>query len=722
MKIEVISDWIIKIKKGDTDKIPVSKAVEGDKRQEVCVTVHETDAGTEIKTAKLIVRTTKDGYVDIYHADGRSYCEDYRAERKKQNVISQVMIDLMIQEGHDFSEYMTEKPTCIMKQTKGDEAFYGLGDKMAYMNKRGYAFTNWNTDDPKTQAENNKSLYKSIPFFMVKSENMVYGLFFDTTFRSDFDFCRESEEYFLFESEAEHMEYYFIGGTSMKEVLAGYTYLTGTAPLPQLWTLGYHQSRWGYCCEADILEIVQQMKKNDIPCDCIHMDIDYMECYKVFTTNTDRFQNLAAMCETLKKDGTRIITIIDPGVKLEAGYFMYEEGLENSYFATDTEGETYVNAVWPGDSVYPDFGKKATRSWWSSHIQEFIKEHQVSGIWNDMNEPASFRGELPKDVVFYDEERKTNHAEMHNVYGHNMAKATYEGIKQATGKRPMVITRACYSGTQKYSIAWTGDNHSLWAHLQLAIPQLCSLGISGMPIVGTDVGGFGSDAVKELMCRWVQVGAFSPFFRNHSGNGTKYQEPWQFDQETTDIYRKYVKLRRSLLPYFYDCMKIQEDTGLPMMRPMVLNYENDPKCLEMNTQFMIGEKMLVAPVIDQGAREKMVYLPKGTWYDFWTKEKIEGGRFIIQTASLEECPVFVKAGSVIPMYPEDVNLAAKDQELLLKVFAENGTCLHYQDNGEDFAYQNGAYNLYRIDVNNGTKTITMKHEGYPRYQKITVID
>lgn len=291
----------------------------------------------------------------------------------------------------------------------------------------------------------------------------------------------------------------------------------------------------------------------------------------------------------------------------------------------------------PGDSAFPDFGRQEVRDWWGEKHQ-FLLDKGIMGVWNDMNEPASFNGPLPDDVVFTEEDEITNHKWMHNVYGHNMSKATYQGLRRLSDKRPFVITRACYSGTQKYATVWTGDNNSLWTHLRMAIPQLCNLGMSGYPFAGTDIGGFGSDTTGELLVRWYQVGCFSTLFRNHSAMGTRRQEPWLFGKEKLDIIRKYVELRYELIPYFYDLFHEHLSTGLPVMRPLVLEYEKDINTHNMNDEFMIGSQLLAAPVVEQGATKRMVYLPAGEWVDYWTKEHIAGGQYIIRDAPLDTCP------------------------------------------------------------------------------------
>jgi alpha-glucosidase len=281
-----------------------------------------------------------------------------------------------------------------------------------------------------------------------------------------------------------------------------------------------------------------------------------------------------------------------------------------------------------------------------------------------------------------------------------MAKANYEGIRKFDQRRPFIITRACYSGSQKYATAWTGDNHSIWAHLQMAVPQLCNLGLSGMAFVGTDVGGFGSDCTPELLCRWTQVGCFSPLFRNHSAKSTRRQEPWAFNEETLSIVRKYIKLRYRLLPYLYDLFRAGEETGLPVMRPLVMEYQQDEKVREINDQFLFGSNIMAAPVVNQGQKVRAVYLPQGSWIDYWTKEVIQGGTYILKEAPLDTCPIYIKAGSILPNYPDISYVGEKDiTELTLDVYPGAGEYRHFQDNGEDYDYRKGIYNEYCFSVN-----------------------
>ncbi len=725
-RLEVVTDRILNIFSGRVSNEHRSKAIEGEKAVETRFSASEEKGVVTVSTDCVTAKVCDGFFVDFYKADGTVLCRDRREAREVRAGLSDELKALKEAEGHSVEEEGAGAVE-VVKCMEGGEAFYGLGDKTGFMNKRGYEYVMWNTDDPAPQMDNFKSLYKSIPFFITLRDDAVFGLFYDNPYRSCFDMGKESDEYYWYGAADGNLDYYLIAGDSMAEVVGGYTYLTGTAPLPQKWTLGYQQCRWSYMSDAEVRSVAQHMRKCGIPCDAIHLDIDYMDRYKVFTWTPDqeRYPDPERLISDLADDGIKIVTIIDPGVKVEEGYSVYDEGVEKGYFAKTPEGDIYVNEVWPGDAVYPDFGKKEVRSWWGKN-QQFLLDKGVRGVWNDMNEPASFRGQLPPDVVFTDEDEISNHARMHNLYGHNMAKATYEGLKERDGRRPFVITRACYAGTQKYSTAWTGDNHSIWAHLQMVIPQLCNMGLSGMPFVGTDVGGFGSDCTKELLCRWVEAGCFSPLFRNHSAMGTRYQEPWQFDEETVRIYRKAVELRYHLIPYYYDLFWEEEKTGLPIMRPLVLHYEKDETARECNTEFLVGRNLLAAPVVTQGDRKKMVYLPAGVWYDYWTGERLESadGKWIVRDAPLDTCPLYVKAGTILPVWPKQSFVGEKDTDsvLMLEIYPGEGSWEHFQDDGESFDYRDGKYNQYHCELKGKALTVTCVHAGYGRkYEKVRAV-
>lgn len=666
-----------------------------------------------IQTEALRAEVFDGFYIDLYDAQGNVLCKDYRKNRTLKEGLSKEDIELLMGEGHEVKDgSLQDLPIQVVKQLEEKDSIYGLGDKTGFLNKRGYEYEMWNTDDPSPHVDSFRSLYKSIPFLMVLKEKGAYGIFFDQTYKSYFNLGKENREYYFFGAEQGDLDYYLIGKDTLAEVLKNYTFLTGRYPLPQRFTLGNQQSRWGYETAEEVLEIAENYRKEQIPCDTIHLDIDYMDHYKVFTWNEKNFKEPGQLIKELKEMGFKVVTIIDPGVKVEKGYYVYEEGMKNGYFAKTPEGETYVNVVWPGDSVYPDFGDPKVQQWWGDN-QKFLVDLGVRGVWNDMNEPASFNGPLPDDVVFTDGDRKTDHAEIHNVYGHFMAEATYAGLKKWDKRRPYIITRACYAGSQKFATAWTGDNHSLWSHLQMAIPQLCNLGMSGMPFVGTDIAGFNSDPTPELMSRWIQVGVFSPLLRNHSAKGTIHQEPWRFDTQTKDIYRKYVKLRYELIPYLYDLFWEESQTGMPIMRPLVLHYSEDEKVRNKNDEFLFGEKMLVAPVVMPGETARLVYLPEGEWIDYWTRERHTGGTYICREAPIDVCPIYVRAGAILPKAEPMQYIGEKEEKkLILDLYEGVGSYLHYQDNGEDFAYENGEYNTYQMRLDGRHFSMTQLQHGY----------
>lgn len=679
-------------------------------------------------TGSLMIQVDDTLHLNICNADGELLCGDYTGKTTVPEALSPQEREQMAQEGHVVPDEQTVYSYQIRKVLSADECIYGLGDKTGFLNKRGYDYVMWNSDNPDPQVENPtfKALYKSIPFFIVHSPRHSYGIFVDNPHKAFFDMGYESSEYYSFAAVAGEMDYYFMSG-SLTDILASYTTLTGRTPLPQLWTLGYHQSRWSYASEEEVLALAAAFRKNNIPCDAIHLDIDYMEDFKVFTNDSTRFPDLSRLSDTLSEIGIKLVTIIDPGVKVASDYPLYEEGMQKGYFARTPDGEVYENVVWPGDSVFPDFTSGEVRNWWGRQT-DFLIKHHIRGIWNDMNEPASFKGPLPDDVVFPGDEDKPalSHSDVHNVYGHLMAKATYEGLKRIDGRRPFVITRACYGGTQKYSTAWTGDNQSLWSHLKLSIPQLLNLGMSGMPIVGTDIGGFGANTTPELLCRWIQAGCFAPLFRNHSAKYTRRQEPWQFDETTLEIYRKYVSLRYRFIPYLYDLCYTETQTGLPIMRPLVLHYPKDTNVFECNDEYLVGEHILVAPITEQGARCRSVYLPEGEWADYWNGQRITGGTYILREAPLDVCPIFIRCGCMIPVYPAMHCIEPeKIDTLQLLIYPDKqGTVLpyqHYQDNGEDFQYEQGAYNLYQFSVpDSSQRTLQIEdlHSGYVRYKHI----
>lgn len=720
--VQVVTADIIRVFSQLEAQPTFSKAIEGDPRKETAFSVEAQENGLLLTTESLRVLVSDGFLVNFYDAAGKLLCADSQQKRQPLERISARMKAIFGGEGHkSFGELPEEFPVQVVKVLEGSEAFYGAGDKTGFLNKRGYDYENWNTSNPAAQTESFKALYKSIPFFAVLKEGAAFGLFFDNTYKSYMDFGKENAGYYYFAADGGNLDYYFMAGPALTKVVENFTYLTGTTPLPQRWSLGYHQSRFGYETREDVLEVAENFRRYDIPCDVIHFDIDYMDNFRVFTWNEEAFGDLKSLMKELKDRNFRAVTIVDPGVKQKEGYRAYDEGAEKNIFLKNTDGSLYTNKVWSGTTVFPDFGRKDVCDWWGEQ-HRFLIEGGVAGIWNDMNEPRGFAGDLPDELPMQDGEYVSNHKALHNVYGHMMSKASFDGLKTLDQKRPFVITRASYAGTQKYALSWTGDNHSLWMHLQMAVPQILNLGLSGNAFTGTDVGGFGSDTNPELLCRWMQVGVFSPLFRNHCAKGNVRQEPWAFDETTRNICRKFIRLRYQLLPYLYDLFRECEVTGLPVMRPMVLHYQNDPETVNCSGQFLMGENLLVAPVLEQGATKKLVYLPAGKWYGFEDGNEYEGGRYYVVDAPLDCCPMFVKEGAIIPTYEVMDHIPDEGYDTLkLLVYPGKGEYVHYQDNGADYAYRQGEYNLYHFTNTAGEVTFVMDHEGYLKYQNVEFI-
>ena len=669
LDVVFFSDNIVRFAYNRDKKLPeTTVAVVGKPKQ---VEVELQNNIIETKSLKIVI-DDNNLHVTIYDKDG--------------NIISK---DLNVD---------TNKPE-IKKALLWEKGFYGLGEKYSWINHKGSSSENWNTDMLAVAPLHNptlKTYHTSIPFYIGLDSDRCYGIYFDNTFRNYFDFGKEEEEVVSFKATGGILDYYFIYDNSISEVIKGYSHITGRTPLPRKEFLGYQQCRWSYENRDELMSVAHKMRENNIPCDILYLDIDYMKDYKVFTVDDEKFYDFKEMVKTLKDMGFKLVVIIDPGVKEEKGYSVYDEGINKDYFIKNNDGKVYVGQVWPGDSVFPDFLREDVRTWWGELHKDLI-EDGVEGIWNDMNEPADASTEsktLPEDSIHKDDDGEERiHSEIHNLYGMLEAMATYNGLKNiAPNKRPFVLTRAASAGTQRYSALWTGDNHSIWEHMESGIPMLLNLGLSGYPFVGGDVGGFAGDSNGELLSRWTQTGAFTPFFRNHSAKGTINQEPWVFGDETLKNTRKYIKLRYSLITYLYNLMKNSSMDGSPVIRPLFYHYQDDEVTYNINDQFLFGENIMVCPISRPKVEARMVYLPKGIWYDYWTDERIEGGKYIVRKTPIDIIPIYIKAGSIIPMDEVKDYIDNKTENLDLHIYpGSDGEYRLYLDDGVSFDYISGVY-------------------------------
>ncbi|WP_332833639.1 glycoside hydrolase family 31 protein [Clostridium perfringens] len=595
-------------------------------------------------------------------------------------------------------------------------AYYGLGEKGGDLNKKGYYTENFNTDDPETD-DDSITYYKTIPFYVALKEESTYGIFFDNSFRSYFDMGKEMGDRIFFGAIGGQIQYYFIPGESIKEVVKNYTALTGRMEMPPLWSLGYQQCRFSYFSQEEVRELVKTFEEKDIPLDVVYLDIDYMDGFRVMTFKTPNFHDAAGLIGDLKEKGIRTITIIDPGVKVDEEYDVFKRGKEGNHFTKKLDGEIFIGAVWPGDSAFPDFSNKDCREWWKSELKKFISEHGMDGIWNDMNEPCVFNNDhktMLETCLHNSDNGVIEHKEFHNRYGFEMSRCSKEAQEELhPNERGFSMTRATYAGGQRYSSVWTGDNMSLWSQMRMSISMNANLGISGFSFVGNDVSGFGLDSSEELFIRWMEMGPFIPIFRNHSNMYTRRQEPWAFGPRAEKIAKKSIELRYELLPYIYDLYYISHKEGLPIFRPMIMEYEKDMNLLNMREQFMLGENMLVAPVLYEGERSKTVYLPKGSWFNYFTMEKLQGGKWYKLPCELDEILVFVKEGSIIPTYNKKFrNVKERPKNILLKVFGENAKGFHYNDDGHTMEYLEGKYTYMGIEFVDGKEEFKLINNDY----------
>jgi alpha-glucosidase len=607
----------------------------------------------------------------------------------------------------------------VWKKMPADENYYGLGDKAGPMNRRDRAFTNWNTDEFGWQ-ESSDPLYKTIPFFIGLRKGTAYGVFFDNTYRSVFDFGKESRDYFSFGAEGGELNYYFIIGPEPKKIVEAYTAMTGRSPLPPLWSLGYQQSRYSYFPESRAREIVSTLREKRIPADAIYFDIDYQQGNAPFTVNREYFPTFEKMIADFRSQGVHTILITDLHIKKDPGhgYLPYDSGLKNDVFVKNPDGSVYVGTVWPGDSVFPDFTLTRVRDWWGSLYKDFVGMG-AAGFWNDMNEPSVFlRADktMPLGTVHrLDDGTTLDHRAIHNVFGMENVRATYDGVlKLQPDERPFVLTRAAYSGAQRYAATWTGDNSSTWNHLKMSTPMLLSMGISGFSLVGDDIGGFAGSPTPDLLTRWFEVGALNPIYRDHTEKGSADQEPWVHGPEHEAIRRKYIELRYRLLPYLYTGIEEATRTGVPLMRPIFLEYPQATEFYSDNRDFLFGRDLFVAPVTTEMADAENILLPPGGWYDFWTGTKHTNKEKIQLHPRLDEMPLYVRAGTILPMQPLVQHTGEiPGGPLQLRVFpGEDCKGELYQDDGHTFAYQRGE--ILRIDyscaVSSASVTITSKIE------------
>ena len=706
LQITALRDDVVRLRVGPSGQLPedASWALLAAARTASVAVSAENGSGTVgFKTAKLHVSVQKDPLeLTITDNDGHVLFAQLPGRPIEFN-------------GTSFRVYM---------KSPEDEHYFGLGDKPGPLDRRNEAFVDWNTDAFGWQ-ESTDPIYKSIPYFMTFHKGVTAGLFLDNTWRASFDFNKEYRDGYSFGSEGGPLDCYFLYGPDPKEVVKTWAWLTGPTPLPPLWAFGYQQSRYSYYPEAEVRRIASRLRSEKIPADVIWLDIDYQLKNRPFTVDPERFPHFDQMIKDLRAEHLRTVVITDLHIAdlPNAGYKPYDEGADGDHFVKNPDGSTYVGVVWPGKAVFPDFTQKSSREWWGTLYGDFVKKG-IAGFWNDMNEPAIFlvpSKTMPDDVQHRINEpgfakRTATHLEVHNIFGMQNSRGTYEGLlKLEPNLRPFVMTRASYAGGQRYATTWTGDNSSNWNHLRQTVPQLVNLGLSGFAMAGADVGGFAGSPQPELLTRWLEVAAFQPIDRDHTAIGTNPQEPWENGtQEDVNLRRKYIEERYRLLPYIYTTAEEMSKTGMPLVRPLFLEFPNgsvdgQPLDLTDSGSFLLGDDLLItqSPFPDE-VDDYSVALPAVGWYDFWTGARVDSstGRKGIDNApiaqpevrvhrTLSTLPVLARAGAIVPEQPLVQSTEEKPEgPLTLRVYpptAVGNDCAGslYLDDGVTYDFRKG---------------------------------
>jgi alpha-glucosidase len=566
-----------------------------------------------------------------------------------------------------------------------EEHVYGMGERTAGFNLRGGTYRLWNREAKGAYAPGDDPLYLGVPVTLSLHDGGAVLAFYENSSDARVDLAGEAARA-TFSTGA--LRLYLAAGTP-RSALARYCELTGAAPLPPLWALGFHQARWSYLNQAEVRAVAEGFRSRGLPLSAIHLDIHYMNGHRVFSVDRRRFPDLGRLARDLEGQGVRLVAILDPGVKEDRAWPLYLEGLERDAYCKRPDGRPVRAPVWPGTCVFPDFTSPRARAWWASLYRGFA-DWGLSGAWHDMNEPAAFSAwgvpTLPECTRHDLDGRGGTHLEAHNLYGLLEARAGFEGLRAARpDKRPWILSRSGWAGLQRWAWSWTGDSESTWWTLRQSLRMALSLGLTGNPYSGPDVGGFGGVPTPELMVRWFQLSSCLPFFRVHSAFFTPRREPWCFDEVTQSYLGSALRLRYRLLPHWYTLAWEASRTGLPLVRPMLWSDPADRELWDLDDQFLLGDDLLVAPVMQEGARAREVLLPAGRWYRVGSPEPPLGPGRVTVEAPLEGVPLFARAGSVLPFQEGE----ALELHLFLPQDGPGG--------GQVYADAGDGYGEWRVD-------------------------
>ncbi|MFC8350729.1 glycoside hydrolase family 31 protein [Streptomyces sp. NPDC057280] len=553
-------------------------------------------------------------------------------------------------------------------EVSADARFFGLGGRASGPRLRNGTYRLWNTDPGRAFGPGDDPLYLTMPVQLVVADAATHLVFHDTTWDGTVT-LREGEEgagsghdrpgSTELRMSGGPLRCWVMVGTPARVLLA-WASLTGAPALPPAWALGYQHARWGFGSEQEVRRIVAGYQERDLPLDAVHLDIDHYDEHQVFTVDQERFPKLPRLSADLRRDGIRLVSIVDPAVRAEAGNAVFDAGTAVDAFVRDGAGQLVRGEVWPGESVFPDFTHARVRKWWGGLYEERLGQG-FAGFWHGMNEPTSFTafGEstLPRSARHALEGRGGDHREAHNVYALCMARAAYEGLRELSPQqRPFVFSRAGWAGLQRYGGAWSGDVATGWPGLRASLSLVMGLGLCGVPYSGPDVGGFDGSPSPELYLRWFQLGAYLPLFRTHASLRAGRREPWEFGPEVLEHARVALAERRRLLPYFMTLAHLARRTGTPYVRPLWWGIPEDRALRDCEDAFLLGDCLLVAPVLDPGADRRAVQLPRGRWYDTATGRAYDGPGQILVDAPLSRIPVLARAGAVLPVRGEDGGL------------------------------------------------------------------
>lgn len=601
-----------------------------------------------------------------------------------------------------------------------NDIVYGLGEQIRGINKRGWQYVSWNYDNP-NHHEDTRSLYGAHNFIIIHGA-VTFGAFFDYAGKMEFDIGYTKRSVMQIHAASNNLTVYIITGESEKDIVKQFRKMVGRSYIPPFWAFGYGQSRWGYKTEEDIRTVAKQYQDAGIPLDSIYLDIDYMERYKDFTVDTERFPNLKELATDMKEQGIHLVPIIDAGVKIEDGYDVYEEGVQNNYFCKNAEGGDFVGAVWPGRVHFPDFLQPKARDWFGKKYA-VLTEQGIDGFWNDMNEPAIFYTEdrladtcaeiekltagnmgiqeyfaftgmvagLNGNIGDYDkfyhnvDGKMVKHSEVHNLYGMNMTRSAFEALQEISPeKRTLFFSRSSYIGAHRYGGIWQGDNKSWWSHILQSMQQLPALNMAGFLFTGSDTGGFGCDTTEDLMIRWLQYSLFTPLFRNHSADGTREQELYQFSN--VEAAGKMIQIRYSLIPYLYSEFLKAALNDEMMFKPLAFDFPDDAMAEQVEDQLLLGNELMIAPIYKQNAQGRYVYLPEEMMLvrmhsskDYTTEILPKGHHYV--SVGLDELVFFIRNQKAIPFAESAKNTAKTDYNTIQLLGYEGSSYELYTDNG-----------------------------------------